>query len=192
MPNGLLLMMTDIDPANEADFNRWYEEEHLDERMEIPGFINARRFTALEGGPKYLALYDLEFPRGAAVPAVPAHRRGRKVGVDEADGNAVHQLPPQCVCGLERAEAVSLLFFPLRETGRGCIAKQSLRVLGVRTPGALRRAVAKQGRVGACSLPLIRLRSRVATFSPLCGGKESSRPTSATSASPWRDRSGRP
>ena len=59
---GLLLMMTDIDPANEADFNRWYEEEHLDERMRIPGFINARRFTALEGGPKYLALYDLESP----------------------------------------------------------------------------------------------------------------------------------
>src|SRR3954470_8949909 len=59
---GLLLMMTDIDPASEADFNRWYEEEHLDERMKIPGFINARRFTALEGGPKYLALYDLESP----------------------------------------------------------------------------------------------------------------------------------
>ena len=59
MAKGLLLMMTDIDPANEADFNRWYEEEHLDERMAIPGFINARRFTALEGGPKYLALYDL-------------------------------------------------------------------------------------------------------------------------------------
>jgi hypothetical protein len=59
---GLLLMMTDIDPANEADFNRWYEEEHLEERMRIPGFINARRFTALEGGPKYLALYDLESP----------------------------------------------------------------------------------------------------------------------------------
>jgi hypothetical protein len=57
---GLLLMMTDIDAANETDFNRWYEEEHLEERMRIPGFINARRFTALEGGPKYLALYDLE------------------------------------------------------------------------------------------------------------------------------------
>jgi len=66
---GLLLMMTDIDPANEADFNRWYEEEHLDERMGIPGFINARRFTALEGGPKYLALYDLESPDVLTSPA---------------------------------------------------------------------------------------------------------------------------
>jgi len=62
MPNGLLLFMTDIDPAHEGEFNRWYEEEHLDERMAIPGFITARRFQALEGGPKYLAIYDLESP----------------------------------------------------------------------------------------------------------------------------------
>jgi hypothetical protein len=69
MPKGLLLMMTDIDAADEADFNRWYEEEHLAERMAIPGFINARRFTALEGGPKYLALYDLESPEVLQSPA---------------------------------------------------------------------------------------------------------------------------
>ena len=69
MPKGLLLMMTDIDPAHEEDFNRWYEEEHLDERMAIPGFINARRFTAIEGGPKYLALYDLESPEVLQSPA---------------------------------------------------------------------------------------------------------------------------
>jgi hypothetical protein len=59
---GLLLAMMDVDPAIEEDFNRWYEDEHLAERMGIPGFINARRFRALEGTPKYLALYDLESP----------------------------------------------------------------------------------------------------------------------------------
>jgi hypothetical protein len=58
--NGLLLFMTDIDAAHEAEFHRWYEEEHLAERMAIPGFISARRFEAIEGSPKYLALYDLE------------------------------------------------------------------------------------------------------------------------------------
>jgi hypothetical protein len=60
--NGLLLFMTDIDAAHEAEFHRWYEEEHLGERMAIPGFISARRFEAIEGSPKYLALYDLETP----------------------------------------------------------------------------------------------------------------------------------
>ena len=59
---GMLLVMTDIDPASEHDFNQWYEQEHLTERMAIPGFLRARRFTAIEGSPKYLALYDLESP----------------------------------------------------------------------------------------------------------------------------------
>ncbi len=59
---GLLLVMIDIDPAYEAEFNRWYKEEHYPERMACPGFLNGRRFVAVEGGPKYLALYDLESP----------------------------------------------------------------------------------------------------------------------------------
>jgi uncharacterized protein DUF4286 len=59
---GLLLFTTDIDPAMEAEFHRWYEEEHIPERMAVPGFLTARRFRAIEGGPKYLALYDLESP----------------------------------------------------------------------------------------------------------------------------------
>jgi hypothetical protein len=59
---GLLLVMADIDPEHEEEFNRWYEEEHLDERIAIPGFLSARRFTALEGSPKYLAIYELESP----------------------------------------------------------------------------------------------------------------------------------
>ena len=66
---GLLLVMADIDPANEEDFNRWYEEEHLDERMSVPGFLHARRFQAIEGSPKYLALYDVESPEVLQSPA---------------------------------------------------------------------------------------------------------------------------
>ena len=59
---GLLLFTTDIDPAMEEEFHRWYEEEHIPERMAVPGFLTARRFRAIEGGPKYLAVYDLESP----------------------------------------------------------------------------------------------------------------------------------
>ena len=61
-PRGLLLVMIEVEPAHEADFNRWYNEEHVPERLSVPGFLNARRFVALEGEPKYLALYDLESP----------------------------------------------------------------------------------------------------------------------------------
>jgi len=57
---GLLLVMVDVAPEYEEELNRWYDQEHIPERMAIPGFVRARRFVALEGRPKYLALYDLE------------------------------------------------------------------------------------------------------------------------------------
>ncbi|AEA25892.1 DUF4286 family protein [Pseudonocardia benzenivorans] len=59
---GLLLVMIDIDPAYEEEFNRWYTEEHFPERQQCPGFLSARRFVSVEGEPKYLALYDLDDP----------------------------------------------------------------------------------------------------------------------------------
>lgn len=52
-----LLVWTDIDPAHEADFNKWYDREHMDERVAIPGFAFARRFLRIGPGRKYLALY---------------------------------------------------------------------------------------------------------------------------------------
>jgi hypothetical protein len=61
-PRGLLLVMIDIDPEHEEELERWYNEEHLGERLNVPGFLTARRFMAVEGKPKYLALYDLESP----------------------------------------------------------------------------------------------------------------------------------
>lgn len=57
---GELLVWTDVDPAHEADFNRWYDREHMDERVAIPGFVNARRFLRVGAGRKYLALYRTE------------------------------------------------------------------------------------------------------------------------------------
>src|SRR5271167_3697013 len=57
---GMLLTSMDIDEAHEAEFNRWYDREHLEERVAIPGFIEARRYVAEEGAPKYLSLYSTE------------------------------------------------------------------------------------------------------------------------------------
>ena len=57
---GMLLTSMDIDAADEADFNRWYDREHLEERVAIEGFIEARRYVAEKGSPKYLCLYSTE------------------------------------------------------------------------------------------------------------------------------------
>src|SRR5579863_1823160 len=57
---GMLLTSMDVDPEHEADFNRWYDREHLEERVAIDGFIEARRYVAEDGAPKYLFLYSTE------------------------------------------------------------------------------------------------------------------------------------
>jgi hypothetical protein len=58
---GMLLTSMDIDAADEAEFNRWYDREHLEERVAINGFLEARRYVAEEGSmPKYLSLYSTE------------------------------------------------------------------------------------------------------------------------------------
>jgi hypothetical protein len=55
---GMLCIWTDIEPEHELDFNRWYDREHMQERVSIPGFQSARRFAAIGACPRpYLALY---------------------------------------------------------------------------------------------------------------------------------------
>jgi hypothetical protein len=56
----LLMVWTDIPADVETDFNDWYNREHLRERAEVPGFIRARRFAAISGEPRYIALYEAQ------------------------------------------------------------------------------------------------------------------------------------
>jgi hypothetical protein len=55
---GMLLTSMDIDASDEVEFNRWYDREHLLERVTIDGFLEARRYIAHQGSPKYLCLYS--------------------------------------------------------------------------------------------------------------------------------------
>ena len=61
--NTIMVVMMQVDPEDEADFNRWYDEEHLWERLEIPGYISARRFKLQEGTDgmlNFLCIWELE------------------------------------------------------------------------------------------------------------------------------------
>lgn len=55
---GMLLTSMDIDESDEAEFNRWYDRQHLEERVAIEGFLEARRYIAHQASPKYLCLYS--------------------------------------------------------------------------------------------------------------------------------------
>jgi hypothetical protein len=64
MNRGLLLTMTEPPPEMEEEFNAWYDDEHLAERLAIPGFQTAKRWVAnvAPGQGKYLGTYELDSP----------------------------------------------------------------------------------------------------------------------------------
>lgn len=66
---GLLTAWMNIPPEHEEEFNRWYNAEHIKERVDIPGFLSGRRYRSLDGEPKYFALYELEEPDVVYRPA---------------------------------------------------------------------------------------------------------------------------
>ena len=39
----LMMVFVDIDPEYDADFNAWYNEEHVDDLLRWPGWLNAAR-----------------------------------------------------------------------------------------------------------------------------------------------------
>lgn len=65
---GMLITYTEVKPAHERDFNEWYNREHIDERVALPGFQRARRYVAVRGSPKYFATYECDSVNDLATP----------------------------------------------------------------------------------------------------------------------------
>jgi hypothetical protein len=59
---GLLLNAMNIAPELEAEFNEWYDKEHIPALAAVPGVLGARRFRGTSGNRKYVALYHLAEP----------------------------------------------------------------------------------------------------------------------------------
>jgi hypothetical protein len=62
---GLLLNAMNVTAEADADFNAWYDEEHLPALSAVPGTLAARRFRSEEAGGgshRYVAIYHLETP----------------------------------------------------------------------------------------------------------------------------------
>jgi hypothetical protein len=66
---GLLLNAMNVEPAAEAEFNEWYDNEHIPALAAVPGVLCARRFRATSANRRYVALYHLVSPDVQATPA---------------------------------------------------------------------------------------------------------------------------
>ena len=66
---GLLLVMNDIPADLDEEFNLWYHEEHIAERLALPNLMSARRYRAVGSQPAYMVIYKCETIRALTSPS---------------------------------------------------------------------------------------------------------------------------
>jgi hypothetical protein len=57
---GILAIFNDCRAGREAEFEKWFQGEHLVERLGVPSFLFGRRHKALSGSPGYFNFYMVE------------------------------------------------------------------------------------------------------------------------------------
>jgi hypothetical protein len=59
---GILAIFNDCRAGREAEFEAWFQGEHLIERLSVPGFWYGRRHRAISGSCSYFNFYLVETP----------------------------------------------------------------------------------------------------------------------------------
>ena len=57
---GILAIFNDCRAGREAEFEAWFQGEHLSERLAVPGFLFGRRHKSISGAPGYFNFYLVE------------------------------------------------------------------------------------------------------------------------------------
>jgi hypothetical protein len=57
---GVLAIWNDCAPGREPEFEAWFQQEHLIERLAVRGFLFGRRFEAVSATPKFFTCYVTE------------------------------------------------------------------------------------------------------------------------------------
>jgi antibiotic biosynthesis monooxygenase (ABM) superfamily enzyme len=62
MAIALFVVKATITADREAEFNRWYNEEHCPQVLRYPGAVSARRYRAILGEDRfqYMAVYEFQ------------------------------------------------------------------------------------------------------------------------------------
>ena len=123
---GMLITSMDIDPADEQDFNLWYDREHLAERVAIEGFLEARRWIAERAPTKYFCTYSTRPLRRTEQPRLQARCwRTRPTGprnTSRASGISAGSWPRLRPAAARAAapSSGSCASVPARRAGRRC------------------------------------------------------------------------
>ena len=77
----LLIVTAEVDPGVEADWNRWYDKEHLPDALACPGVLSGRRFCSVgetrqsnrgtstgSAAKIYTTIYELSGPEAVNTP----------------------------------------------------------------------------------------------------------------------------
>ena len=59
---GILAIFNDVAAGRDAEFDAWFQGEHLIERLAVPGFLFGRRHQAISGSAAYSNFYLVESP----------------------------------------------------------------------------------------------------------------------------------
>jgi hypothetical protein len=62
----VLALWLDVAPQLDEETDHWYIDEHMPERLDIGGYLRARRYEAAEGAPKYLTMFEAATPAALA------------------------------------------------------------------------------------------------------------------------------
>jgi hypothetical protein len=56
----VLAMWWDVSPESRPELEHWHAHEHFVERLALPGFLRASRWTAIDDGEGFFVMYELE------------------------------------------------------------------------------------------------------------------------------------
>lgn len=72
MSKFILVATSSAKEGRDREYNEWYDAVHINELLDIPGIVSARRFAASPSSPhvppsSYLAIYEIEAEDPAVV-----------------------------------------------------------------------------------------------------------------------------
>ncbi len=143
----MLVVFTESKPSHERDLNEWYNREHIDERINLPGFHRARRYVAVKGSPKYLATYECDSVADLATPAYLARLAQQTPWSDRVTGRFTRFHRLTLVIKVDLTHGVGGLLATVRFTPAPGMRSALIQWLRE----ALEHAVGRPGMVGAAA-----------------------------------------